>query len=205
MKVSWCLKCSPLPPIATSAKHRHLCSRLLSFDHALVTEHLNQISMGSTENFARLRDIAVHDSCRVNDDHSTPSGKGKEHKGLKGLTARGILSTPPPPESYGRLEIMFAVAQGIAILMFGLFTEYAEGVHPIFTNSDTTTTDTMQSMYAFFQDVHVMIFIGFGFLMTFLKTANWSALCFTWVISIWALQWGILSNGLWHQVPLCRL
>ena len=45
-----------------------------------------------------------------------------------------------------------------------------------------------------------MIFIGFGFLMTFIKTSSWSALCFNWIISIWALQWGILSNGFWYQI-----
>lgn len=45
-----------------------------------------------------------------------------------------------------------------------------------------------------------MIFIGFGFLMVFIKTNCWTALCFNWVISVWALQWGLLSNGFWHQV-----
>ena len=45
-----------------------------------------------------------------------------------------------------------------------------------------------------------MIFIGFGFLMTFIKTGQLQALCFNWIISIWALQWGILNNGFWHQV-----
>ena len=45
-----------------------------------------------------------------------------------------------------------------------------------------------------------MIFIGFGFLMTFIKTSSWSALAFNWIISAWALQWGILSTGFWHQV-----
>lgn len=45
-----------------------------------------------------------------------------------------------------------------------------------------------------------MIFIGFGFLMTFLKTGAWGALAFNWVISAWALQWAILSTGFWHQI-----
>jgi len=45
-----------------------------------------------------------------------------------------------------------------------------------------------------------MIFIGFGFLMTFIKTMSWTALSYNWIISIWALQWGILSNGFWHQI-----
>lgn len=45
-----------------------------------------------------------------------------------------------------------------------------------------------------------MIFIGFGFLMTFIKANSLSALCYNWVISVWALQWAILSNGFWWLV-----
>ena len=48
------------------------------------------------------------------------------------------------------------------------------------------TMDLVQNLYPFFQDVHVMIFIGFGFLMSFLKTMSWTALSYNWIISIWA-------------------
>lgn len=110
-----------------------------------------------------------------------------------------LLFKPSPPHHYGYGEYMFAIAQGVCILLFGLCTEYGEGMHP----SDITTTekaarDNMQNLYPFFQDVHVMIFVGFGFLMTFIKTSSWTAMCFNWIISIWALQWAILSNGFWH-------
>ena len=45
-----------------------------------------------------------------------------------------------------------------------------------------------------------MIFIGFGFLMTFIKTMSWTALSYNWIISIWAFQFAILGVGFWHQV-----
>lgn len=93
---------------------------------------------------------------------------------------------PPPPVSYGYGEIMFTVAQGVAILLWGLYCEYGEGSHPNSKISDADARDHVQNLYPFFQDVHVMIYIGFGFLMTFLKTSSWSALCFNWIISIWA-------------------
>ena len=84
------------------------------------------------------------------------------------------------------------------MLCFGLFTCYGEGVHPDSTTAEADAKDFVQNLYPFFQDVHVMIFIGFGFLMTFIKTSQWSALCFNWIISIWALQWAILFGGFWH-------
>jgi len=38
-----------------------------------------------------------------------------------------------------------------------------------------------------YMDIHVMIFVGFGFLMTFLKAASWTAVGFTYLIAVWAL------------------
>jgi ammonium transporter Rh len=58
--------------------------------------------------------------------------------------------------------------------------------------------DYVQNKYAPYQDVHVMIFIGFGFLMTFVKTGSLQALAYNWIISVWCLQWGIMSNQFWH-------
>ena len=49
-----------------------------------------------------------------------------------------------------------------------------------------------------FQDVHVMIFIGFGFLMTFLKRYGLSAISLNMLISAFAIQWTILVSGFFH-------
>lgn len=50
-----------------------------------------------------------------------------------------------------------------------------------------------------FQDVHVMIFVGFGFLMTFLKKYGFSSVGFNMLIAAFGLQWGILMQGFWHM------
>ncbi|NWV39260.1 RHAG protein, partial [Grantiella picta] len=49
-----------------------------------------------------------------------------------------------------------------------------------------------------FQDVHVMIFVGFGFLMTFLKKYGFSSVGFNMLIAAFGLQWGTLMQGFWH-------
>merc|ERR1719510_185768 len=56
----------------------------------------------------------------------------------------------------------------------------------------------MQKIYPMFQDVHVMIFIGFGFLMTFLKRYGLSAVSLNMLISAFAIQWTILVSGFFH-------
>ena len=44
-----------------------------------------------------------------------------------------------------------------------------------------------------------MIFVGFGFLMVFLKTHSWTSIGFNYLIACFALQWTILVLGFWHQ------
>lgn len=48
---------------------------------------------------------------------------------------------------------------------------------------------------AVFQDVHVMVFIGFGFLMTFLKRYGFGSVGFNLLIAAFVIQWAILMRG----------
>jgi len=55
------------------------------------------------------------------------------------------------------------------------------------------------SSYPIFQDVHVMVFVGFGFLTAFLKTHSWTSVAYNFMIAAYALQLTILSVGFWQQ------
>ena len=92
-------------------------------------------------------------------------------------------------------ELGFVAAEIVAIFLYAMVTEYSAGVsaNPAYTDFDVGDDgfdphrDYIQGLYPFFQDVHVMIFIGFGFLMTFIKTSAWSALALNWAVSAWAI------------------
>lgn len=56
----------------------------------------------------------------------------------------------------------------------------------------------LYSHFTGFQDVHVMIFIGFGFLMTFLQRYGFSSVGFNFLIAAFALQWATLMQGFFH-------
>jgi hypothetical protein len=45
-----------------------------------------------------------------------------------------------------------------------------------------------------------MIFIGFGFLMVFLKSHSWTSVCMNFLVATLAVQLCILSAGFWHCV-----
>lgn len=49
-----------------------------------------------------------------------------------------------------------------------------------------------------FQDVHVMIFVGFGFLMTFLQRYGYSSVGFNFLLAAFGIQWALLMQG-WLQ------
>ena len=111
-------------------------------------------------------------------------------------------------------EIIYILSEVIVIICYLLFTEYSDGVHPGAVSIGTTKLDavnTVQKYYPVFQDVHVMIFVGFGFLMVFLKTHSWSSVGFNFLIAAWCLQISILitaffhqllSDKDWHKIPL---
>ncbi|XP_043196180.1 ammonium transporter Rh type A-like [Amphibalanus amphitrite] len=64
---------------------------------------------------------------------------------------------------------------------------------------ETTSDGAAHSrIYPMFQDVHVMIFIGFGFLMTFLKRYGLSSVSVNFLVAGLVLEWAILVNGLFH-------
>ncbi len=44
-----------------------------------------------------------------------------------------------------------------------------------------------------------MIFVGFGFLMVFLKTHSWTSVGYNFLIAAYVLQITILIAGFWHM------
>jgi hypothetical protein len=59
---------------------------------------------------------------------------------------------------------------------------------------------SFSSIYPLFQDVHVMIFIGFGFLMVFLKSHAWSSVGFNYLAAAVAIQVTPLFLGFWNNI-----
>ena len=50
-----------------------------------------------------------------------------------------------------------------------------------------------------FQDVHVMIFVGFGFLMTFLRRYGFGAVGLNMLLAAYVLQWATLVHAFFEM------
>ncbi|EDQ87116.1 uncharacterized protein MONBRDRAFT_38134 [Monosiga brevicollis MX1] len=62
------------------------------------------------------------------------------------------------------------------------------------------TPTILDQRYPYYQDVHVMIFIGFGMLMTFLSRYGFSAVAYNMFLACIAFQWAQFTNTFWHRI-----
>ncbi|XP_067941459.1 ammonium transporter Rh type A-like [Watersipora subatra] len=86
-----------------------------------------------------------------------------------------------------RFAVIAFTLQTIFLILFGVFAEYKYEI-----GAET------RWFYPMFQNVHVMMFIGFGFLMSFLKRYGYFAIGVNFLIAALVLQWHIIFQGLVH-------
>jgi ammonium transporter Rh len=107
---------------------------------------------------------------------------------------------------------MFAVAlivfQCVFIVLYGVHADYGYRIDEV-VNVTTINYNAVpvqgdvEFFYPFFQDVHVMMFIGFGFLMTFLRRYSFSSVSFNFLVAAFVVEWAILVRGYvfnWNSV-----
>ncbi|XP_032906036.1 ammonium transporter Rh type C [Amblyraja radiata] len=103
-----------------------------------------------------------------------------------------------------KLPLVCLLWQLAMIILFGVFIRYDDesDAHWIETKRIRNITSDIENDFYFrypsFQDVHVMIFVGFGFLMTFLKRYGFGSVGFNFLIASFSIQWALLMQG-WFQ------
>merc|ERR1719466_12114 len=90
------------------------------------------------------------------------------------------------------------ILQIIIITFFCFFVRYDPKTAQRSPKSVEDGSSMIHNTYGMFQDVHVMIFIGFGFLMTFLKRYGLSAVSLNMLLSAVAIEVFTLVYGFFH-------
>ncbi|GMF17364.1 unnamed protein product [Phytophthora fragariaefolia] len=88
--------------------------------------------------------------------------------------------------------------QAICLFLFAVKFDLANPAN--ITREANTNPTRLHGYYSMYMDVHVMIFVGFGFLMTFLRKYSMSAVSLNFIIAVMSIQWGIIVTTLVHQV-----
>ncbi|KAM9311918.1 ammonium transporter Rh type C [Gastrophryne carolinensis] len=103
-----------------------------------------------------------------------------------------------------KLPFICTTFEVIMIVLFGFFVRYDIEADPywmVYKEINNITIDNENDFYyryPSFQDVHVMIFVGFGFLMTFLKLYGFGSVAFNFLLAAFGVQWAILMQGWFH-------
>jgi len=91
----------------------------------------------------------------------------------------------PVPRLRFSFSVYLAIFHVAFIALFAFFSKYHHG----------HVTAKESSIYPMFMDVHSMMFVGFGFLMTFLKRYGYGSVGFNFVVASYVLEWALLVRG----------
>lgn len=104
-----------------------------------------------------------------------------------------------------RLPLVCLLWQLAMVVLFGVFVRFDPQADaagwPEEKARRNITSDAENGFYfryPSFQDVHVMIFVGFGFLMTFLQRYGFGAVGFNFLLAAFGVQWALLMQGWFH-------
>ena len=93
--------------------------------------------------------------------------------------------------SFDWFGLSVLIIQVVFIVFFFVFCRFT---------APTEDSNSVIRYWKILGDVTIMIFVGFGFLMTFLKRHRFSAIGYTFFIAVVAVQWQILVGGFYHWV-----
>ncbi|XP_004693044.1 PREDICTED: ammonium transporter Rh type C [Condylura cristata] len=104
-----------------------------------------------------------------------------------------------------RLPLACLLLQAALVVLFGAFVRYDPDADAHWVaekrsrNISSDLDNEFYYRYPSFQDVHVMIFVGFGFLMTFLQRYGYGAVGFNFLLAAFGIQWALLMQGWFHS------
>jgi len=87
------------------------------------------------------------------------------------------------------------ITQIIAVIFYAIYFE-----HVLNFTEKAKFIDENMFRYTMFQDVHIMIYVGFGFLLTFVHRYRLSALSMCFWVAALSVQYYFLFNALWDGV-----
>lgn len=131
-----------------------------------------------------------------------------------------IIRIDQSPPLYWMFFVVFIVIQIILLLFIGFYyrwDDYYTNPSSITKNSENDLTSDVASdtsvditgfdvylkthnKYKLFQEVNIMIFLGFGFLRAFLKHYSWTAVALTLIAGVLSTEFGLFMLICWTAI-----
>lgn len=98
-------------------------------------------------------------------------------------------------------NVIFVLFEVLIIIFLGVFFDFGKLLQPkhALSQGDESTKE-LSSSYPLFQDVHVMAFVGFGFLYTYLKAHSWSSFALNFFLGAFTIEFSLLTLAFWECV-----
>lgn len=125
---------------------------------------------------------------------SHEDGNAEERASIKNEDGHGNGHSHDSDNNQGVFFATIMFFQVLILLLFATKFDYTKATTGAEANN--ANQRSLTDIYPLFQDVHVMIFIGFGFLMTFLRKYGYSAIGLNMLIAAIVLQWQMTAGVL---------
>ncbi|CAF0958987.1 unnamed protein product [Adineta ricciae] len=91
--------------------------------------------------------------------------------------------------------LLLLIFQILFTFLLGFHSEYRYFPVTNVTNYENPPRGLVEFYYSMFTDIHVMMFIGFGYLMTFLRRYSFSSVGFNFILCAFTLEWAVIVRG----------
>uniref|UniRef100_A0AAR2KVP2 Ammonium transporter AmtB-like domain-containing protein n=1 Tax=Pygocentrus nattereri TaxID=42514 RepID=A0AAR2KVP2_PYGNA len=98
-----------------------------------------------------------------------------------------------------RLPALIFALEVMIIVLYAVFVTYDDHTNALLqTNMTKPMENAVYQDYPFFADIQMMIFIGFGCLLSFFQRYGFGGMVFNFLTATFAIQWAILIQGFFH-------
>ena len=150
----------------------------------------NQKSKGFNNSIGRMNPNNINNFQDINTFNSNPPAEY--------VPRASIVNINQNPPLYWMLFLMFGIIQVIFILMLGFYYEWGKGVDD--KEFIKETKHYVKYKYKFFQDITIMIFLGFGFLKSFLKHHSWASIVLHLIGGVFTFEFGLFCLICWSSI-----
>ena len=113
-----------------------------------------------------------------------------------------IINIDQSPPLYWMFFLIVGIIQIVFIIFLANYYEWDENNKPykIGVKDNKKAKGLIQQKYKVFQDINIIIFLGFGFLRAFLKHHQWSSISFTLVGGVLSFEFGLFTLICWSSI-----
>ena len=111
-----------------------------------------------------------------------------------------IIHVEQDPPLYWMLFLIFGIIQIIFIILIGCYYKKHDLMDVNTIINDIKAQNEITKNYNIFQEINIIIFLGFGFLRSFLKHHSWTSISLTLMSGVIAFEVGLFTLLCWASI-----